>query len=184
MLELERQLRDDVPREVDNRPARVLLREQLCGNHHQELGGTSAQNAKSASFAKRLEAGRYHRPCGTGLEGIDRLNACRPLAERDVATTSSGSPNCLEETHPRQHDIKRGDLILDTPPRPCLVKERLLRYSPSDGWRGSRAAHSVFVGPPGVGKTSLGCDRPALKRKFVRVSLGGVRDDRDSRDTE
>ena len=187
VLELERQLRDDVREEVDKDQREFLLREQLR-TITKELGETSAQNTEISEFRERLEAGRYPPAVmERGLKEIDRLNAMPPGSPE-----ASMVRNYLEwltelpwKKRTRDNtDIKRAASILDTHHHGlALVKERLLEYIAVRRLaRQSRSPILCFVGPPGVGKTSLGLSiAQALKRKFVRVSLGGVRDEAEIR---
>ncbi len=187
VLELERQLRDDVREEVDKDQREFLLREQLR-TITKELGETSAQNTEISEFRERLEAGRYPPAVmERGLKEIDRLNAMPPGSPE-----ASMVRNYLEwltelpwKKRTRDNtDIKRAATILDTHHHGLArVKERLLEYIAVRRLaRQSRSPILCFVGPPGVGKTSLGQSiAQALKRKFVRVSLGGVRDEAEIR---
>ena len=98
-----------------------------------------------------------------GVEADDRL---------DVAEAK----RILNADHDGLEDVK--DRILEHLAVRKLQAERGLK--PSDG-RGSGAILAL-VGPPGVGKTSLGQSiANALERKFVRVSLGGIRDEAEIR---
>ena len=187
VLELERQLRDDVREEVDKDQREFILREQLR-TITKELGETSAQNTEIGEFREKLEAGRYPPAVmERGLKEIDRLNAMPPGSPE-----ASMVRNYLEwltelpwKKRTRDNtDIKRATRILDTHHHGLdRVKERLLEYIAVRRLaRQSRSPILCFVGPPGVGKTSLGQSiAQALSRKFVRVSLGGVRDEAEIR---
>ena len=187
VLELERQLRDDVREEVDKDQREFILREQLR-TITKELGETSAQNTEIGEFRDKLEAGRYPPPViERGLKEIDRLNAMPPGSPE-----ASMVRNYLEwlielpwKKRTRDNtDIQRAARILDTHHHGLdRVKERLLEYIAVRRLaRQSRSPILCFVGPPGVGKTSLGQSiAQALSRKFVRVSLGGVRDEAEIR---
>ena len=187
VLELERQLRDDVRDEVDKDQREFILREQLR-TITKELGETSAQNTEISEFREKLEAGRYpDAVIERGLKEIDRLNAMPPGSPE-----ASMVRNYLEwlielpwKKRTRDNtDIRRAARILDTHHHGLdRVKERLLEYIAVRRLaRQSRSPILCFVGPPGVGKTSLGQSiAEALSRKFVRVSLGGVRDEAEIR---
>lgn len=187
VLELERQLRDDVREEVDKDQREFILREQLR-TITKELGETNAQNTEISEFREKLEAGRYPEPViERGLKEIDRLNAMPPGSPE-----ASMVRNYLEwlielpwKKRTRDNtDIRRAARILDTHHHGLdRVKERLLEYIAVRRLaRQSRSPILCFVGPPGVGKTSLGQSiAEALSRKSVRVSLGGVRDEAEIR---
>ena len=187
VLELEREVREEVREEVDKDQREFILREQLR-TITKELGETSAQNTEIGEFREKLEAGRY--PAAVierGLKEIDRLNAMPPGSPE-----ASMVRNYLEwltelpwKKRTRDNtDIRRAARILDAHHHGLdRVKERLLEYIAVRRLaRQSRSPILCFVGPPGVGKTSLGQSiAQALSRKFVRVSLGGVRDEAEIR---
>jgi len=85
---------------------------------------------------------------------------------------------------PRQPDIKKAQEILDEDHYDMeKPKERVLEYMAVQGLNPElKAPILCFVGPPGTGKTSLGQSMArALERPFVRLSLGGVRDEAEIR---
>lgn len=187
VLELEREVREEVREEVDKEQREFILREQLR-TITKELGETSAQNTEISEFRDLLEAGRYPPAVmERGLKEIDRLNAMPPGSPE-----ASMVRNYLEwltelpwKKRTRDNtDIKRAARILDIHHHGLdRVKERLLEYIAVRRLaRQSRSPILCFVGPPGVGKTSLGHSiAESLSRKFVRVSLGGVRDEAEIR---
>src|SRR6185436_8099616 len=83
------------------------------------------------------------------------------------------------------HDLSRARGVLDEDHYDLeKIKERILEYLAVRKLRGTKMKGPIlcFVGPPGVGKTSLGRSiARALDRKFVRISLGGVHDETEIR---
>ena len=121
------------------------------------------------------------------LKENDRLSKT-PFGSSEATVIRAYLDTCLEipwsaETRDRV-DIKAAQKILDADHDGLeKVKERILEYlavkqlSPE-----LRNQIICLVGPPGVGKTSIGASiASAMKRKYVRVSLGGVRDEADIR---
>ena len=114
-------------------------------------------------------------------------------AERRRPSTSAGPAQVLDEDHFDLEKIK--DRILEYLAVKKLRQERAERAGhrswrgtvpaeppPCDGRQPAREPILCFVGPPGVGKTSLGQSiARALGRRFVRMSLGGVRDEAEIR---
>ena len=187
VLELEVEIRDGVRGEVDVQQREFYLREQLR-TIMKELGETNAQNAEIVEFRAQLEAGRYPKAVAErGLKEIDRLNAM-PHGSPEISVIRTYL-EWLTELPWRKRtrdktDINRAAEILDAHHHGLeKVKERLLEYiAVRHLSQRSRSPILCFVGPPGVGKTSLGQSiADALGRKFVHVSLGGVRDEAEIR---
>ena len=129
--------------------------------------------ARSTSWSAR--ATRVPRPVGSA-RGSTRSWKSRGASSPRTASTSLEAQRILDADHDGLEDVK--DRILEHLAVSKLQAERGL--TPVDG-RGSGAILAL-VGPPGVGKTSLGQSiANALERKYVRVSLGGVRDEAEIR---
>lgn len=122
------------------------------------------------------------------LKQIDRLTSIpKESPEYTVILTWVQEVLALPWTEETQDnlDLKRAKRILDEDHWNLEdVKERILEFLSTGALKGSlpRGAILCLVGPPGVGKTSLGKSiARALERKFVRISLGGVRDEAEIR---
>ena len=188
ILRLSQKIQTDVRKEIDKTQREYFLQEQLKAIQ-KELGGTDdGVAAQIADLRKRVDA--------TGMPEAVLKGAYREL-ER-LARMSPGSPEngvirdylewLIEMPWTRstddQLDLKLAEHVLEEDHYGLAkVKRRILEYLAvrklkKDG----RGPILCFVGPPGVGKTSLGQSiARALGRKFVRLALGGVRDEADIR---
>jgi len=117
----------------------------------------------------------------------DRL-AKSPFASAEATVISNYLDVCLEipwsEATADRADIKAAKKILDDDHEGlCDVKDRLLEYLAVKQLNPDLKGQIICLyGPPGVGKTSIASSLArAMKRKYVRVSLGGVRDEADIR---
>src|SRR5438094_8347959 len=186
VLEVGSQIQEKVRTRLDQNQREYVLREQLRVIR-QELGEEEGED-ELAELARRLEEG------GLSPEGkkvadreLKRLRQMSPQsAEYHVARTYLevlASLPCSRTSTDRL-DVKGARDILDPDQsdlKPAI--ERIVEYL-----RGrtvnpeARGSILCFVGPPGVGKTSLGQSiAEALGRRFTRVSLGGVRDEAEVR---
>src|SRR6266508_2255019 len=186
VLEVGSQIQEKVRSRLDENQREYVLREQLRVIR-QELGEDEGEDELD-ELARRLdEAGASAEAKKVGERELKRLRNMSPQsAEYHVARTYLDVLASLpwSRTSEDRLDLKSAREILDRDHYDLKsVKERILEYlavrtlNPQ-----ARGGILCFVGPPGVGKTSLGQSiAEALGRRFTRVSLGGVRDEAEVR---
>jgi ATP-dependent Lon protease len=186
VLEVQKKIQDKVVKKIEDTQRQYILTEQLK-QIQRELGKEEEtpeiaelkEKIKKANMPKNVEE--------KALEELNRLSKMMPLSpEATVSRTYIEWLVSLPWSISTEDnlDIKHAKEILDEDHYGLeKVKERILEYlavrKRTDSLRGPILC---FVGPPGVGKTSLGKSiARALGRKFVRVSLGGIRDEAEIR---
>src|SRR6266516_4197227 len=186
VLEVGSQIQEKVRTRLDQNQREYVLREQLRVIR-QELGEEEGED-ELTELAGRLEAVGLHDEAKKVVDReLKRLRQMSPQsAEYHVARTYLEVIATLPwgRTSEDRRDLKAARDILDRDHYDLkTVKERILEYlavrtlNPA-----ARGGILCFVGPPGVGKTSLGQSiAEALGRRFTRVSLGGVRDEAEVR---
>ena len=187
VLKLEQEIRESTRNDVDIKQREFYLREQMRAII-KEIGETNSQNAEVAAIRERLESSAFpDLVAKRGLKELDRLNAL-PHGSPETSVLRTYLEWLTELPWRRRSkdmtDVARAEAILNQYHHGLKdVKERLLEYiAVRHLARRSRSPILCFVGPPGVGKTSLGRSiAEALGRTFVRVSLGGVRDEAEIR---
>jgi ATP-dependent Lon protease len=207
VLELGRKIQTEAQSEMEKVQRDYFLREQMKAIQR-ELGEGDEQSVEIESFRQKIaESGLSEEAAREANRELDRLAKLpTAAAEYGVIRTyldwltglpwNRQTPDNLDVRHARQvldedhfdlEDIK--ERILE------YLAVRKLRFERKDVAAPDGAAPSVdyirseregailcFVGPPGVGKTSLGQSiARALGRKFIRMSLGGVRDEAEIR---
>jgi ATP-dependent Lon protease len=191
--ELGRKITSETEERLTRAQREHYLREQVR-SIQRELGDEESGAGEVAELRRRLEE--------AGLP-----DEARREAERELGRLASLSPASPEHGMLRTYlevmvslpwnrldggliDVAHARRILDEDHYDLdRVKDRILEYLAVKKLRQERAAQTTehepilcFVGPPGVGKTSLGQSiARALGRKFVRMSLGGVRDEAEIR---
>jgi len=188
VLELRSKINEQVQEQVSQNQREYLLREQMKAIQ-KELGEIDDAQAEIEELRKKVdEAGMSAEAKKECERELKRLSKMTPAsAEYMVSRTylewmtslpwnkSSGS---AEIDIPKAHDILDEDHY-DLQ----KVKERILDYLAVKKLQpGMKGPILCFVGPPGVGKTSLGKSiARALGRKFVRIALGGMHDEAEIR---
>jgi ATP-dependent Lon protease len=193
-LEVTEKIRDDVREGMDKSQREFLLRQQLAAIR-KELGEdepdgaddyrvrvTEAELPEKVRAAALREVGKLERASDQSPEAgwirtwLDTVLDL-PWSERTVDSTDiTAARGVLDADHHGLEDVK--DRIVEYL---AVRSRRAERGLAVVGGRGSGAVLAL-VGPPGVGKTSLGESvARSLGRKFVRVALGGVRDEAEIR---
>ena len=186
VLEVGTQIQEKVKTRLDQNQREYVLREQLQVIR-QELGEGEGDD-ELEELGKRLEEAQLSPEAKKVSDReLKRLRQMSPQsAEYQVARTYLDVFAALPWSRVTQDrlDLKAAREILDRDHYDLkTIKERILEYlavrtlNPN-----AKGSILCFVGPPGVGKTSLGQSiAEALGRKFTRVSLGGVRDEAEIR---
>ncbi|HAD05919.1 MAG TPA: endopeptidase La [Anaerolineaceae bacterium] len=204
VLELSQKIQKEARSEIDKVQREYFLREQLKAIQR-ELGETDEQAADVEEFRKKIEeAGMSEEARKLAQRELDRLSRLpTAAAEYGVIRTFLDWLVSLpwSKTTPDNLDIAHAREVLDQDHYGLEdIKERILEYLAIRKLRLDRASELsqetspdvirrqregvilCFIGPPGVGKTSLGQSiSRAMGRKFVRISLGGVRDEAEIR---
>lgn len=188
VLELQSKIHNQVQEEVDKNQREYYLREQMRVIQH-ELGEMDAQARESSELREKITAAAMpdearakaehelerlvQMPFGSPELGIIRtyLDWLIQLPWKNATQDNldiAAAAKLLDEQH---YGLKR-------------AKERILEYIAVRKLAAAKMTSPVlcFVGPPGTGKTSMGRSiAQALGRSFVRVSLGGIRDEAEIR---
>lgn len=188
VLELESRIHTQVQKEVDRSQREFFLREQMKAIQR-ELGQTDPMQREMDELRERiLAAAMPERAQAKALEELERMEMMPP-ASPEYSVLRTYLDWLIHLPWSRQTDddtdLVRAAQTLDRNhyglPR---VKERILEFMAARMLAGPRLKAPIvcFVGPPGVGKTSLGRSiAEALGRRFVRISLGGVHDEAEIR---
>ncbi|HYM50466.1 MAG TPA: endopeptidase La [Candidatus Limnocylindrales bacterium] len=186
-LEVSRKIQEEVSGRAGKTQREYLLREQLRAIQR-ELGELEPQEAEVNELRRQAEA--RHLPAEVKDEAdreLARLAQINPASpEHAVIRTRLDWILSLpwEDPPPSTIDLDRARAVLDADHYGLdKVKERIIEFLAITRLRsGPHGPILCFVGPPGVGKTSLGQSiARALGRPFVRASLGGMRDEAEIR---
>ncbi|HEY8286249.1 MAG TPA: endopeptidase La, partial [Chloroflexota bacterium] len=195
VLELGRRIQGQAQEEMSKAQREYILREQLKAIQR-ELGESDDQQAEINELRDRLEKAKLsveaRKEADRELSRLERIPTASPehsvirtyidlLISLPWMTSSGGeidvpaARRILDEDHYDLEKIK--DRILE-----YLAVRKMKHDRGIEGVTGEREPLLCLVGPPGVGKTSLGQSiARAMGRKFTRLSLGGVRDEAEVR---
>jgi len=187
VLELSRRIQSQAASELGKTQKEYILREQLKAIQ-KELGEADERTAELDEFKRKIkEAKMLPEALDAAKKELDRLSKMNPAAaEYTVSRTYLDWLVSLPWSKSTQDvlDIKKVKKILDEDHYDLeKVKERILEYLAVRKLKQDMKGPILcFVGPPGVGKTSLGISiARAMGRKFNRISLGGMRDEAEIR---
>ncbi|MCC7222578.1 MAG: endopeptidase La [Chitinophagales bacterium] len=185
IAELKDEIQSKARNDMDKQQREYFLNQQIK-TIQEELGDSTAQEMND--FEKRAAKKKWSKEVKTvfdkELHRLQRINPMMP--DHGVAM------NYIElmldlpwnEFSTDRLDLKRAQAVLDKEHYGLdKVKNRILEYLAVLKLKGDMKSPILcFVGPPGVGKTSLGKSiAHAMKRKYVRMSLGGLRDEAEIR---
>jgi ATP-dependent Lon protease len=188
VLELESQIQNQVQQEIDRSQREYFLREQMRVIQN-ELGEGDPYTQEVAELRQQIEEANLPEEVRARVDKeLSRLVGMTPMSpETGIIRTYIdwilGLP--WSKTSEDNLDIARAEKILEeTHYGLPKAKERILEHIAVYSLAADKMHNPIlcFVGPPGTGKTSLGKSiAQALGREFVRVSLGGIRDEAEIR---
>ncbi len=186
ILNTARKIQDQTAEEIGKNAKEAFLREQLK-TIEKELG-VKEEKEEFVEIEQKIKAAKMSTEVETKalkeLERLKRIPAFSPEVSYirtylDLLTDLPWSKKSTGDL-----DVKKAEKILDEDHYGLKkVKERILEYLAVKKLTGKmRGPILCFAGPPGVGKTSIGRSiARAMNRKFVKVSLGGIRDEAEIR---
>jgi ATP-dependent Lon protease len=187
ILELENHIHSQVQQEVDKSQREYFLREQLKAIQH-ELGEGDPTIREGLELREKIQISGMPEEVKTRAnKELERLNALPSIAPDGGVIRSylDWLVNLPWDTATLDRlNVKEAAAILEENHYGLeKIKERILEYiAVRKLSHNMRSPILCFVGPPGVGKTSLGRSiAQALNRKFVRLSLGGIHDEAEIR---
>ncbi|RNC29960.1 MAG: Lon protease 1 [Candidatus Dichloromethanomonas elyunquensis] len=187
ILELERRIGLRVRKQMEKAQKEYYLREQMKAIQ-KELGDKDEKQAEIEEYKEKVEKAKLTKEAKErALKEIDRLDKMPPAsAEGTVVRTYLDWILALPwmKASKDKIDIPKAEKILEEDHYGLeKVKERIIEFlSIHKLASGMRSPILCFIGPPGVGKTSLAKSvARSMDRQFVRMSLGGVRDEAEIR---
>ncbi len=187
VFELGTRIQSQVQSEMEKGQREFFLRQQMKAIQD-ELGESDPERAEVEELRERLRSiplpEDVHKAAERELSRLERLPSA--AAEHGVIRTYLEWILTLpwDASTPDNLDLEHAQTVLDHDHYDLeKVKERIIEYLAVSKLKDDLTGPILcFVGPPGVGKTSLGHSiANALERKFVRISVGGVRDEAEIR---
>jgi ATP-dependent Lon protease len=190
VLELRSKIHEQVQEQVSQSQREYLLREQMKAIQ-KELGESDDSMQEIDELRKKVEeagmSAEARKECERELKRLAKMTpaSAEYMVSRTYLEWMTSLPwSKSSGTDEKEIDIAKGREILDEDHYDLVkVKERILDYLAVKKLQpGMKGPILCFVGPPGVGKTSLGKSiARALGRKFVRIALGGMHDEAEIR---
>ncbi len=187
VLQVEKKIRGRVKRQMEKAQREYYLNEQMKAIQN-ELGGEGEEGDEMAALGKTIEETKLSKEARTKAEAeFKKLKAMQPMSAeatviRNYLDVLLGLP--WGKKSKLKKDIGEAQKVLDADHFALeKVKDRIVEYLAVQA-RTNKLKGPILclVGPPGVGKTSLGKSiARATGREFVRQSLGGVRDEAEIR---
>ncbi|MBE0578922.1 endopeptidase La [Devosia sp.] len=187
VLQVEKRIRSRVKRQMEKTQREYYLNEQMKAIQ-KELGDGEEGSNEIAEIEERIAKTKLSKEARTKAEAeLKKLKSMSPMSAeatvvRNYLDTLLGLPWGKKSKVKR--DLVLAEKVLDEDHYGLeKVKERILEYLAVQGRTGTlKGPILCLVGPPGVGKTSLGKSiAKATGREFVRMALGGVRDEAEIR---
>lgn len=183
--ELKNKVTNKTRAELDKQQREYFLQQQLKAIK-EELGGENAAEVKE--LMKRAEQKKFSTAAKEmfqkGIEKLERMHPSTP----DYSVIYNHLDLLLDlpwgEYTEDSYDLRKAKKVLDHDHYGMdKIKERILEYLAVLKLKGDMKSPILcFIGPPGIGKTSLGKSiATAIQRKYVRVSLGGLHDESEIR---
>ena len=187
LQKVERRVRTRVKKQMEKSQREYYLNEQMKAIQ-KELGDIDGGNNEIEQLEEKIKSAKM--PSGAEEKALSELNKMKMMSP--MSAEASVLRNYLDwmlsipwnEKTKLRHDLVKAEQILDADHYGLEeVKERILEFlAVQKRVRKLKGPILCLVGPPGVGKTSLGESiARATNRKFVRMSLGGVRDEAEIR---
>ncbi|MGK5088663.1 endopeptidase La [Bdellovibrionota bacterium FG-2] len=187
ILQVERRIRTRVKKQMERSQKEYYLNEQMQAIQ-KELGEKDEFKAEIAAIEKQIRSKPMSKEAKEKVgKELKKLKMMSPMSAeatvvRNYIDWIVGLP--WEEYTTDRHDVKLAQQVLDDDHYGLEeVKERIIEYLAVRSLTGNTKGQILcFAGPPGVGKTSLAKSiAHSLGKKFVRCSLGGVRDEAEIR---
>jgi ATP-dependent Lon protease len=187
VLQVEKRIRNRVKRQMEKTQREYYLNEQMKAIQR-ELGEQDDARDELMELEKRIKKTKLSKEAKTKAEGeLKKLRNMSPMSAESTVVR-----NYLDwllsipwgKAKAKPIDLTKAEKVLEDDHYGLeKVKERIIEYLAVQARTGSlKGPILCLVGPPGVGKTSLGRSiAQATGREFVRLSLGGVRDEAEIR---
>ncbi len=187
LLEVEKRIRGRVKRQMEKSQREYYLNEQMKAIQ-KELGDMDEAPNEAEDLSKKIEiAGMSKEAKDKATSELNKLKMMSPMSAEATVVRNYIDWMVSVPWKKRtkiKHDLAAAEEVLEADHYGLeKVKERILEYlAVQQRVKKLKGSVLCLVGPPGVGKTSLGRSiARATNRKFVRMSLGGVRDEAEVR---